>query len=334
MRKKWNIENVKSYFEEKGCTLLETVYVNNKVPMRYICECKEESDIAFAEFLVEKRCWECGVKKRADKNRHSFEFVKKFFEDQGCVLLEENYIDNKTKMRYICAKGHHRETRFDKFYSGEGCKICGHERTGLSHKLSCEEVKKTFEKNGCVLLEEKYEGSMIPMVCECSCGRMTKMSYAQAKNGCKCFECGREKRSGPNSPHWNPDRESVKLKRHYGNLCDRTLKRTLIETKQIKTDKMFSLLGYTRAELQDYIQNHENMKSISDKKWHLDHIFPISAFVEYGIKNLSLINSLDNLQPLTAKDNLSKRDKYDQKEFEAYLISKGVSWDLNRVGIH
>ena len=42
-------------------------------------------------------------------------------------------------------------------------------------------------------------------------------------------------------------------------------------------------------------------------EWHIDHIKPVSSFD----KNtpISLVNSLDNLQPLWAKDNLSKSNK-------------------------
>ena len=55
----------------------------------------------------------------------------------------------------------------------------------------------------------------------------------------------------------------------------------------------------------------------------MDHIFPIQAFVDYGIKDIKLINCLENLQPLNGKENCSKGDKYDVEKFEKWLESKG-----------
>ena len=82
---------------------------------------------------------------------------------------------------------------------------------------------------------------------------------------------------------------------------------------------------YTARELKDYIHNHPNWEDVKDKDWHLDHIFPIKAFLDYSIFDAQLINSLDNLQPLKKYDNLSKYCKYDKKEFENWLESKGLT---------
>lgn len=45
-------------------------------------------------------------------------------------------------------------------------------------------------------------------------------------------------------------------------------------------------------------------------EWHIDHIKPIIAFIDEGVFDVDLINSIENLQPLWAKDNLSKGGKY------------------------
>jgi hypothetical protein len=43
-------------------------------------------------------------------------------------------------------------------------------------------------------------------------------------------------------------------------------------------------------------------------RWHIDHKKPISKFKDGS--NISVINALSNLQPLWAKDNLSKGNKF------------------------
>jgi hypothetical protein len=51
--------------------------------------------------------------------------------------------------------------------------------------------------------------------------------------------------------------------------------------------------------------------------WHIDHIRPISSFniSSYDCDDFRICWSLDNLQPLFAKDNLSKSNKYAALDF-------------------
>ena len=93
---------------------------------------------------------------------------------------------------------------------------------------------------------------------------------------------------------------------------------------QTKSDHTFDLLGYTPAELREHIFNHPNWSRVKSGKWSIDHIFPITAFVEHGVTNLKIINALDNLQPLLLTTNREKHDKYDPVVFKRWLASKGV----------
>lgn len=75
----------------------------------------------------------------------------------------------------------------------------------------------------------------------------------------------------------------------------------------------------------DHLKSHPNMGLIGpEDKWVVDHKFPIKAFIDYGIDDISLINCLDNLQPLEEKVNLKKNDKYSKEEFEEFLRAKGI----------
>jgi 5-methylcytosine-specific restriction endonuclease McrA len=104
------------------------------------------------------------------------------------------------------------------------------------------------------------------------------------------------------------------------------LKKALKITSQKKNSRAKDLLGYTVVELQNYIHNHPNWSNVKDKSWHLDHIFPLKAFSDYGIKDIRLINSLDNLQPLSRQENLIKSYRYNKKEFEEWLEKKKVKF--------
>lgn len=102
---------------------------------------------------------------------------------------------------------------------------------------------------------------------------------------------------------------------------DKALRRCLEATKQSKLYTSESILGYTAKDLLEHLQSHPNWKAVQNKSWHLDHIFPVKAFIDYGILDIALICCLDNLQPLLARPNILKADKYNKKEFEAWLAT-------------
>jgi hypothetical protein len=77
----------------------------------------------------------------------------------------------------------------------------------------------------------------------------------------------------------------------------------------VKESSTFELLKYTPEDFKNHIESlfTDGMSWDNYGKWHVDHIIPVSKFD----KNtpLFIINSLDNLQPLWALENLSKSNK-------------------------
>lgn len=80
-----------------------------------------------------------------------------------------------------------------------------------------------------------------------------------------------------------------------------------------KTERTEVLIGYTRDDLRAHIESlfKEGMSWSNYGEWHIDHIKPISAFLDEGETCPKIINALENLQPLWASENLSKGASYD-----------------------
>ena len=103
---------------------------------------------------------------------------------------------------------------------------------------------------------------------------------------------------------------------------DKLVRRCLEATSQEKIKQTHEALGYSTEDLLAHLKSFPNWNKLKNTTWHLDHVFPVIAFVDKGILDISLISSLDNLQPLSAKENIKKGDNHDKKAFEEWLESK------------
>ena len=119
--KKLTYKFIKQYFEDYDCELFETEYINANTLMKYRCKCgNKECKIKFSHFKNGVRCMKC-----SGNEKLTFEFVKQYFEDRDCELLETEYIGSHTKMRYICdCENNKCKISFANFSSGRRCNKC------------------------------------------------------------------------------------------------------------------------------------------------------------------------------------------------------------------
>jgi hypothetical protein len=319
MSKKHTFEYVKNYFEAQGCELLEEEYINAHIQLKYKCKCGNISKIKFNNFQQGQKCIECRRGVRID-----YKYVYNYFVKNRCLLKEKVYIDSKTKMKYECSCGNNSEIVFYNFKRGARCKKCGIKKQAEKQKHLYEDVKKCFSDNRCELLEKEYINNYTKMKYKCSCGHNSEIIFANFQAGARCKKCSIKKVSGGNHFRWIQDRKKLEEQNCFKRKCRQLLKVALKITGRKKDEKNYKLLGYSCEELQTHIYNHPNWKNVeNDKVWHLDHMYPIKAFIDYNIKDIKLINSLDNLQPLSKKENLVKGSKYNKEEFENWLKEKG-----------
>jgi hypothetical protein len=90
------------------------------------------------------------------------------------------------------------------------------------------------------------------------------------------------------------------------------LRRVLEKTGKSKAARSEEMIGYTHEELKGCIESKfkDGMKWENRSEWHIDHIKPIQAFLDEGVTDPSIINSLSNLQPLWAMENIKKGANY------------------------
>lgn len=198
-------DEVKAEFKRNNCELLEAEYVNTKTKMRYVCECGEESEIAYEKFKVGRRCKSCGIAKNANSQRHSHEYVRNFFEERGCVLLSAEYHNTDEPLDYRCECGNISKIRFYDFKKGKRCKSCGNSKVSELRKFSYEYVRDYFKSNGCELLSSEYRGSSDNSTYQCECGTVAQIRLGNFQQGQRCMDCAIAKRSGENNHNYNPN---------------------------------------------------------------------------------------------------------------------------------
>jgi len=186
--------------------------------------------------------------------RLSFEYVKKFFEEQGCELMESSYKNNSIKMKYKCECGNISAINFNNFKNGNRCRKCsGYE------KYIYKEVYNYFKEQHCVLLEVIYKNALASMKYKCKCGNISKINFNNFQNGKRCKKCGIKNRSGENNCNYNPNKtdEERELKRDYSEYYNW---RKGIFKKDVYTCKCcFQIGGSLNAH---HIRNYSNNREL------------------------------------------------------------------------
>lgn len=242
-----------------------------------------------------------------------------------------NYIGTYDKIKIICKEhGIFEQSPNMHINSKQGCYKCARYRIKESHRLSTEEfINKAISKHG-----DKYDystslyissHSKIEIICK------KHGSFKQNPNshldGHGCKFCGIDSYSGENHHNWYKDRNQFILNNLTKFKCQSMVMNILKFTGKKKTTRTYKILGYNNKDLQLHLQKDPNYdKWIEDQEnWHIDHIFPIKAFIENNIYDPGIINRLDNLQILPKQSNLIKSSKYNRKHFYNYLKSIGIN---------
>jgi hypothetical protein len=178
-REKHTVENIFEYFEQKNCKLLSKEYLNSKTKLNYICSCGNEASINFSNFKRGHRCMKCG-----NNEKHTFEYVSEYFKQQNCKLLSKEYLNNYTKMEYICSCGNKSSVRFSNFQRGNRCMKCSR-----TEKYTFEYIFEYFKQQGCVLLSKNYLNTRIKMDYICTCGNKSSIRFNSFKSGQRCMMC-------------------------------------------------------------------------------------------------------------------------------------------------
>lgn len=103
-------QDIVALFNDRGYHLVSTEYISAKTKLEYICPKHQEYGSQYITYNNIKcgfGCKYCGAERVAEKRRLDFEEVRRVFETHDMILLEQEYKNAETPLKYVCK--HHPE---------------------------------------------------------------------------------------------------------------------------------------------------------------------------------------------------------------------------------
>ena len=114
----------------------------------------------------------------------TYEFVKEQFEKAGHIPKFTEYINNKSKLDYVCPNGHAQAITWSNFNKGHGCSHCA---GNIQHDT--EFVKSEFIKENYTPEFDEYINNKQKLDYICDKGHKHFSSWTKWQQGCRCPYC-------------------------------------------------------------------------------------------------------------------------------------------------
>ena len=130
---KYTLNQVIDIFKNNNCELISKEYKNNTTPLNFKCKCDRNTEMTFKKYLVQLCCNECHKTTLKRVFKYDFEQVKKYFQDNNCKLISEEYKNNKEPLEYICECNNKAKICFKSFLEGQRCSKCAIEKRKITN---------------------------------------------------------------------------------------------------------------------------------------------------------------------------------------------------------
>ncbi len=173
----------------RGGKCLSKEYVNNHTKLRWMCAEGHEWEAVPSSIMQSSWCPKC-----AGKAPLSIEEMQKLAKSRGGKCLSKEYVNNHTKLRWMCAEGHEWEAVPSSIMQSSWCPKCGNKRSADKRRGSIEEMQKLAKSRGGKCLSEEYIDANTRLRWRCAEGHEWMTTASSVKNnGSWCLWCARKK---------------------------------------------------------------------------------------------------------------------------------------------
>jgi len=176
---KLTIEYCREFGKEIGYECISTEYVNTASKLDWVCDKGHQFSACIGNMKGRgSRCPSC------TRNRLGIEHCVEFAEKIGYKCVSTDYVNNHTKLSWICDKGHRYEACIDIMKKGSRCIECSTRK-----KLTIEHCVEFAEYIGYQCISTEYINCRNKMEWKCPKGHQYLSTIANLKSGSRCVEC-------------------------------------------------------------------------------------------------------------------------------------------------
>ena len=125
--------------------------------------------------------------------KKTIEFIRGEFEARKCILNSTVYVNNSTKLDYICPNGHEHSISWKDFQQGCGCPKCADIKLAEDRKHGIGYIRGEFEKRHCILKSTEYINAFQKLDYICPNGHEHSIKWNDFQQGYGCPQCAIEK---------------------------------------------------------------------------------------------------------------------------------------------
>ncbi|MDN4605893.1 hypothetical protein [Sporosarcina highlanderae] len=187
-RKSPMIKELSDLAKARNGKLLSKRYHNNKTKLLWECEYGHQWEMRPNDVKNGQWCSTCN-----GSHKLTIEEMNQIARDRNGLCLSIEYINNRTKLRWRCAKGHEWDATPDAVKRGTWCEICSKKESGKKRRLKIEEMHSIAKERGGRCLSTEYINNSTHLLWECSIGHTWKANANNIKSGTWCPRCKHKK---------------------------------------------------------------------------------------------------------------------------------------------
>ena len=126
----------------------------------------------------------------------TLEYMKVLARRHGGKCLSKRYVNSKTKLKWLCHKGHSWLAIPSNIVKGHWCSICGFSRSARQRALTIQRMREVARSRGGGCLSQNYVNAHVKLEWQCQKGHVWQAAPQHIIKGSWCSEClGRYKPS-------------------------------------------------------------------------------------------------------------------------------------------
>jgi hypothetical protein len=183
------IEDMQRLAEQRGGKCLSKIYIDNRHKLEWLCSKGHTWKAPYNKIYTGRWCPICG-----GTSKLSIEEIQSIAEKHGGKCLSDKYVDNRTKLRFQCRRGHIWEASAHSIRANHWCPKCSAQTRSEKRKHSIQDMQKLAEKRSGKCLSTEYVNNKTKLRWQCKEGHNWEARPDDITNGHWCPICARSKK--------------------------------------------------------------------------------------------------------------------------------------------